>query len=186
MCLRTTFAEDETTTNLLVQSRNGTAHFCTFVSSRGTSPVLQRSALTFDSACACDSLYRQWAHFYGFFAKPAFLNPIAHALTRGKRVKVHSVQRRLSEGHLFSIVATNHAFLLVSIDMPDHSLHASHSRWFPKLGPDFSPSSGGIAPWPAHSRRTTRSQGAFPARATTRGATQRRIHLLLLLPKPHF
>src|SRR5258708_30411331 len=34
--------------------------------------------------------------------------------------------------------------------------------------------------------RTTRSQGAFPARATTRGATQRRIHLLLLLPKPHF
>src|SRR5260221_5728557 len=140
--------------------------FCAFVSSRGTSPVLECSALTFDSACACDSLYRQWADFYGFFAKPTFLNPIAHALTRRKRAKVHSVQRRLSEGNLFSIVATNHAFLLVSIDMPDHALHASHSCWFPKIGARFLCFVRGMAPWPAHSRQP-RSQGVFPARATT-------------------
>src|SRR5258708_1433454 len=119
---------------------------CPFVSSRGTSPVLQRSAQTFDSACACDSLHRQWAHFHGLLAKPAFLNPIAHALTRGKRTKVHSVQRRLSEGHLFSIVATNHAFLLVSIDVPDHSLHASHSCWFPKIGAGLLGFVRGMAP----------------------------------------
>src|SRR5260370_32678111 len=55
----------------------------------------------------------------------------------------------------------------------------------PEHWPDFSASSG---EWPLGlrptDRRTTKSQGASPARATTRGATPRRIHLLLL--KPHF
>src|SRR5216683_6230163 len=89
-------------------------------------------AVTFDSACLRDSVHRQWAHFYGLFAEPTVLNLIANPLAGRKCAKLDSAQGGFSKRHLCSVVAANHAFLLVSIDVPDHTFHASDSCLFPK------------------------------------------------------
>src|SRR6266849_3850412 len=130
--LAAVLTKDEPTTQLLVQPRDRTTHFSSFASNCGTSVPLQPFSWHVFAACfvlvvASDSFHRQWTHFYGLVAEPTVPNPIADSLAGGKRIELNSTQGRFSERYLCSVIATNHAFLLVPIDVPDHSLHASNS-----------------------------------------------------------
>src|SRR5260370_11981798 len=77
--------KDEPTTQLLVQPRDRTTHFSSSAANCGNSLPIQPFswhilAGRFVLAVACDSFHRQWAHFYGFFAKPTVLDTVADPL----------------------------------------------------------------------------------------------------------
>ena len=52
---------------------------------------------------------------------PALLNQIADTLTGAKAAKPHSIQRELAEKQLRTVMATDHAFFLPSVNVPDES-----------------------------------------------------------------
>src|SRR5258708_1271722 len=124
-------------------------------------------------------------HFHGLFAKPTVLNLIVDLLAGRKCAKLDSAQAGFSKRHLCSVVAANHAFLLVSIDVPDHTFHASDSCSFPK-GLNLFPSSMGATPLPLSSPAQSEAKER-PTHGAARGAIPRLTHLLLQkarLPSP--
>src|SRR6516165_4392501 len=92
---------------------------------------------TLRSDIFCCFLSQHWTYVHRLFAKPTILDAITNPLAGRKRMKIEFTQRRFSEWHLYSVVAADHTFLLISIDVPDHSLHASHSYWLPQLRARF-------------------------------------------------
>jgi len=100
---------------------------------------------------------------------------VADALARRKRVKLRSTQSRFSERYLHSVITANHAFLLVAIDVPDHSLHVSNSCSFRNTQPPF--------PFARSENDPSTFAQAAPA-PTTRRFTLPRSHRLL--PKLRF
>src|SRR5260370_1537648 len=81
----------------------------------------------FGSAIFSYFIKPHWAHLDSCSAKPAILDPVVNPLAGVKGVKLDSAQRRLAESKLCSVIPTYHPFLLVAIDVPDHSLHRSNS-----------------------------------------------------------
>src|SRR5712691_4390360 len=174
--LAAVLTKDEPTTQLLVQPRDRTTHFSSFASNCGTSVPLQPFSChifadRFVPALACDSFDWQRLHFHRLLAKPTVVNPVTDPLARRKRMKLRSTQSRSWEKYLRSVMTANHAFLLVAIDVPDHSLHVSDSCSFRSTQPPF-PFVRRMTPLPSRSRPSAASmRAASPPAPTTRRVT---------------
>src|SRR5258708_34009912 len=167
--LAAVLTKDEPTTQLLVQPRDRTTHFSSFASNCGTSVPLQPFSYhifadRFVPAMACDSFDWQRLHLHRLLAKPTVLNPVTDLLARRKRVKLRSTQSRFSEKYLRSVITANHAFLLVAIDVLDHSLHVSNSCSLRNIQPPFPFARSEADP-------STFAQPARPSTASKRAAS---------------